>query len=248
MITHPLLAGAPHGFFTREGGVSEGDFASLNCALGGADDPARVAENRAIAARRLGFAPQQLAGAFQVHGTAVAIVEEPWPDSARPRADALVTRRGGILLGVVTADCAPVLLLDRQAGVAGAAHAGWRGALAGVLEATVAAMRALGARRIVAVIGPCIGQASYEVRADLRDAVLARDPADARFFAEARPGHWRFDLAGYCLARLAAVGVEAAASGHDTMADPQRFFSHRRRTLGGGGAIGHQLSAIAVGE
>ncbi len=246
MITDALLAAAPHGFFTRQGGVSEGAYASLNCSVSSADDPARVAENRARAARSLAFSPERLAGAYQVHGAEVAVVDEPWPEAARPRADALVTRRPGVLLGVVTADCAPVLFLDAEARVAGAAHAGWRGAVAGVLEATAVAMRALGAARISAVVGPCIGAASYEVRHDLRDAVLAREPADARFFAEARPGQWRVDLAGYCVARLAAAGVQARATGLDTLAQEALFFSHRRRTLAGSGPIGHQLSAIGV--
>ncbi len=237
---------APHGFFTREGGVSEGPFASLNASLSGADDRARVLENRARAARALGADPAQLVGITQVHGADVATVTQAWAPGAGPRADAMVTDRPGIALGIVTADCAPVLFADAGAGVVGAAHAGWRGALAGVLEATVAAMEALGASRsrIAAAIGPCIAQASYEVGADLRDAVLARAAADARFFAGGRPGHWQFDLAGYCAARLAAAGIAAEVTGHDTLADEARFFSHRRRTLAGGGPIGHQISVI----
>ena len=162
----------------------------------------------------------------------------------------MVTRRPGVALGIVTGDCAPVLFADPGAGVLGAAHAGWRGAAAGVLEATVAAMEGLGASRarIVAAIGPCIAQASYEVGPDLRGAVLARNAEDARFFAPGRrEDRWRFDLAGYCAARLRALGlgaVEDAAA--DTLADESRFFSHRRRTLNGGGPLGHQLSAIAL--
>jgi YfiH family protein len=249
-LTDPLLDPAPHGFFTRRGGVSRGAFAALNCSLSGQDDPEAVAENRARAARALGHAPAALSGLFQVHGTAVVTVEAPIPPDARPEADALVTNRPGLLLGIVTADCAPVLLLDAEAGVAGAAHAGWRGALAGVLEATVAAMEALGARRaaIRAAIGPCIGQAAYEVGPDLRDAVLARDAADARFFAEGRrEGRFQFDLSGYCAARLAAAGLGAVSDASAcTLSDDARFFSHRRRTLSGGGPIGHQLSAIAL--
>lgn len=240
--------GAPHGFFTREGGVSEGPFASLNASLSGADDRARVLENRARAARALGAAPARLVGLTQVHGTAVATVTEAWAPGAGPRADAMVSDRPGIALGIVTADCAPVLFADAQAGVVGAAHAGWRGALAGVLEATIAAMERLGANRarIAAAIGPCIAQPSYEVGADLRDAVLARDAADAAFLADGtRPQHWQFDLAGYCRARLAAAGLVApVVTGDDTLADEARFFSHRRRTLAGGGPIGHQISVI----
>lgn len=239
---------APHGFFTREGGVSEGPFASLNASLSGADDRARVLENRARAARTLGADPRRLVGVTQVHGAEVATVTEPWVPGAGPRADAMVTDRPGIALGIVTADCAPVLFADATAGVVGAAHAGWRGAVGGVLEATIAAMEALGASRtrIAAAIGPCIAQASYEVGADLYGAVTARDAADTRFFADGRrPDHWQFDLAGYCAARLAAAGLaEIADTARDTLAEETRFFSHRRRTLAGGGPIGHQISVI----
>ena len=162
----------------------------------------------------------------------------------------MVTDRPGIALGIVTGDCAPVLFTDADAGIIGAAHAGWRGAVAGVLEATLAAMQARGAApaRVTAAIGPCIAQASYEVGADLRDAVLDRDPADARFFAPGgRALHWQFDLPGYCAARLAAAGVGAVeVLAVDTLSDAARFFSHRRRTLVGGGSIGHQISVIAL--
>jgi YfiH family protein len=245
MIQHPGLAGTRHGFFTRKGGVSEGGFASLNCSDRSADEPARVAENRARAAGALGFAPEALVAVHQVHGVAVAVCDAPW--ESRPVADALVTARPGLLLGIVTADCGPVLFADERAGVVGAAHAGWRGAVAGVLEATLDAMRALGAHNITAVVGPCIAQPSYEVGADLRDAVLARDAADASFFAEGRRAdHWQFDLPGYCVARLRAAGAEAHATFDDTLAEPEKFFSHRRRTLGAEGPIGHQLSAIGI--
>ena len=246
----PLTADLPvrHGFFTREGGVSEGAFASLNCSLSGHDDRDRVLENRARVARILDAEPGALLGLTQVHGVAVAVVSAPWVSG--PRADALVTDRPGLALGIVTADCAPVLFADPAAGVVGAAHAGWRGAVAGVLEATVAAMVGLGAAagRISAAVGPCIGQASYEVAADLRDAVLACDPLDASFFADgARPDRWQFDLAGYCAARLRAVGCGVVSVlGVDTRAEEARFFSHRRRTLAGGGPIGHQMSAIML--
>jgi YfiH family protein len=237
----------PHGFFTRAGGVSEGPFASLNCSLSGADRIEAVLENRARAARALGADPARLVGLTQIHSADVVAVDAPWRPGEGPRADAAVTNRPGIALGIVTADCAPVLFADAQAGVIGAAHAGWRGAVAGVLEATVDAMVALGAApdRIVASVGPCIGQSSYEVAADLRDAVLARDAADAKFFVDGvRPGRWQFDLAGYCVARLAALSVQASTLGADTMGEPDRFFSHRRRTLAGGGPIGHQISVI----
>lgn len=240
----------PHAFFTRQGGVSTGAFASLNCSLSSPDDPEAVRRNRAAAAGVLGAAPAEMLGLYQVHGVAVADGRAPWDDATRPRADAAVTDRPGQVLSIVTADCAPVLFADAEAGVVGAAHAGWRGAVAGVLEATIDAMEGLGARRarIAALVGPCIGQASYEVGADLRDEVLARDAADARFFAPGRrEDRWQFDLAGYCVARLAAAGAgQARALMVDTLAEEDRFFSHRRRTLAGGGPIGHQLSAIAI--
>ena len=229
---------APHGFFTREGGVSAGPFASLNCSLSSADDPAAVAENRRRVAVELGV--PLLVGLHQVHGPAVAVVDEPWQPGAGPRADAMVTRRPGIGLAIITADCVPVLF--SAPGIVGAAHAGWRGALTGVLEAVIDAM---GGNGVHAAIGPCIGPASYEVAADLRDAVLARDPADASFFADGRPGHWLFDLPGYCAARLRAAGATVGILGADTLPDERRFFSHRRRTLAGGGPIGHQVSVIA---
>ncbi|WP_198372268.1 peptidoglycan editing factor PgeF [Roseomonas rosulenta] len=248
--TLAALPGLAHGFFTRRGGVSGGGFAALNCSLSGRDDPDAVRENRRRAADALGLPGTALVGLTQVHGDAVAVLDEPWPEDARPQADAVVTRRPGLALGIVTADCAPVLFADTAAGVIGAAHAGWRGAVAGVLEATVDAMVAIGARRgrIVAAIGPCIRQPSYEVAADLRRAVLAHATIDARFFAPgARPDRWQFDLAGYCAARLLAVGVAPEVTSHDTLADEARFFSHRRNTLAKGGPIGHQLSAIALG-
>jgi YfiH family protein len=252
-MTAPFLTAglpAPHGFFTRAGGVSAGRFASLNCSLSGRDDADAVRENRRRAADSLGLPPAALVGLTQVHGIAVATLAEPWPEDARPQADALVTDRPGLLLGIVTGDCAPILFADAEAGVVGAAHAGWRGAVAGVIEATLDAMEALGARRarIAAAIGPCIAQPSYEVGPDLRDAVLSRDAADGRFFADgARADRWLFDLPGYCAARLAAAGVARHAwIGRDTLAEDAHFFSHRRSTLAGGGPIGHQLSAIAV--
>jgi YfiH family protein len=254
-MTPPFLTAglsAPHGFFTRAGGVSSGRFASLNCSLSGRDDAAAVRENRRRAADALGLPATALVGLTQVHGAAVATVTEPWPEESRPQADAMVTDRPGVLLGIVTGDCAPVLFTDAAAGVVGAAHAGWRGALAGVLEATLDAMEALGAQRgrIAAAVGPTIAQPSYEVGPDLRDAVLARDPADARFFAAGRrEDRWQFDLPGYCLARLQAAGAGAAtALQADTLQAEERFFSFRRATLAGGGPIGHQLSAIALPE
>ena len=240
MIPHlrDATLAAPHGFFTREGGVSTGPFASLNCSLSSADDPACVAQNRRLVAETIGV--QSLVGVHQVHGADVVTVDEPWAPGAGPRADAIVTRRPGIGLGIITADCVPVLFAGP--GAVGAAHAGWRGAVAGVLEAVLNAMGGVG---IHAAVGPCIGPASYEVAADLREAVLAREPADARFFADGRPGHWLFDLPGYCAARLRAAGATVTVLEADTLPDERRFFSHRRRTLAGGGPIGHQISVIA---
>lgn len=241
-LTAPALAGR-HGFFTRRGGVSTGPYASLNASLSSGDDPARVAENRARIAAALGVAADRLLGLRQVHGTRVIMPDAPWAPGQGPDADALVSNTPGLALGVVTADCAPVLLRDAAAGVAAVAHAGWRGAAAGVLEATVDAMRRLGARAIAAAVGPCIAQASYEVGQDLVSAVPGIDP----FLAPgAWPGKWQFDLPGYVAARLAAAGVTVQVLGVDTLADDARFFSHRRRTLRAEAAIGHQLSAIVV--
>jgi len=245
-MTPPFLTAAlpvPHGFFTRQGGVSAGRFGSLNCSLNGRDEPGLPEENRRRATSALGFST--LLGLVQVHGADVATARAPWAE--RPRADALVTDQPGLLLGIVTADCAPVLFW--APGVVGAAHAGWRGAVAGVLEATVEAMIGLGAdpAHITAAIGPCIRQPSYEVGADLREAVLAEDAAATSFFADgARPLRWQFDLAGYCAARLARRGVVAETLLADTMAEPERFFSHRRATLAQDQPVGHQLSAIGL--
>jgi YfiH family protein len=243
----------PHGFFTRRGGVSQGNYASLNCSLSSQDERTNVLENRARAARCVGAAPEDLLGLTQVHGVAVVTATEPWAAGQGPQADGMVTDRRGLALGIVTADCAPVLFACSEGAVVGAAHAGWRGAVAGVLEATVAAMTALGAsaRRITAAIGPCIAQKSYEVGPDLRDAVLARCADDTAFFAPGRrERRWQFDLAGYCAARLRAAGVgHVIVTGVDTLSEADRFFSHRRRTLAqrdGGdlGPIGHQISVI----
>ena len=236
-LTGPL---APrHGFFTRLGGVSTGPYASLNCSVSGTDDPAAVAVNRDRVRQYLHAT--LLVGVNQVHGAVVATVTGAW-DGPSPQADAMVTTVPGVALGVVTADCTPVLLAGN--GVIGAVHAGWRGAVAGVLEATVAAMQALRPGAVTAVIGPCIRQPSYEVSADLRDAVLAHNRAHEQFFATGRPGRWQFDLAGYCAARLA--GTTTTILNADTAAEPDRFWSHRRRTLAGGGPIGHQISAIVL--
>ena len=249
-ITAVSLAGdgTVHGFFTRRGGVSTGLYESLNCGPGSGDAAARVAENRRRAAAHLELAGEALRTCRQVHGTDVVTVTEA--AVASPKADALVTRERRVALGVLTADCAPVLLVDAAAGVAGAAHAGWRGALAGVLEQTVAAMVALGAARgaIAAAVGPCIAQASYEVGPEFRKAFLDHDSGDRRFFvAGARAGHWHFDLAGYVTARLAALGLAStAALGLDSYGDSGRFFSYRRAGHAGEHDYGRCLSAIAL--
>ena len=232
--------------------MSEGRYASLNCGLGSGDAPERVHENRARAMRRLDRDGHHLATAYQVHSPDVAVIDEPWPHAARPQLDAMVTDRPGVALGILTADCAPVLFADVTARVIGAAHAGWRGAKGGVLEATVAAMVGRGARveRLRAAIGPCIRQPSYEVGGEFRAAFVADEPATDRFFAAGtRPGHFQFDLAGYVAARLAAIGVGAVeTTPHDTFADPASFFSYRRVTLAGGGDYGRLLSAIVLEE
>jgi YfiH family protein len=232
---------------TRRGGVSQGAIASLNCGFGAGDDPVAVADNRRRAAAAV-LPGASLVGVHQVHSALAVIVEEPWGDDRRPPADALVTARRGILLGVLAADCAPVLLADRDAGVVGAAHAGWRGACAGVIEATVAAVAALGAvpARTVAAIGPCIAQASYEVDEGFR-ANFSGD--DERFFAAGAPGHWQFDLEGYVAHRLARSGVaQVEKMGLDTYGDPARFYSFRRATHRAEPDYGRQLSLIGLSE
>ncbi len=252
LLSSPLLAGIPHGFFTRLGGVSGGPFESLNCSVSSGDDPALLRENRARVAGAVGVAPTSLLGVTQVHGTDCVTVAHAWAPGEGPRADAMATRVPGLALGIITADCAPVLLADPRGGIVAAVHAGWRGAVGGILEATVQAMRALGAEpaAIAAAVGPCIAAASYEVGEDLRGSVLAAGGDSERFFTPGRrPEHHQFDLPGYCIARLRGCGVGTAAwLGRDTLSDPAHFFSHRRRTLAGGGAIGHQISVVACPE
>jgi YfiH family protein len=239
-----------HAFFTRRGGVSGGPFASLNCGFGSRDNPVDVERNRTIAAAQLDLAPERLVNCHQIHGTDIVTVERPWPRAANPRADGMVTVVPGIALGVLAADCAPVLFADPDAGVVGAAHGGWRGALAGVAEATVGAMIALGARaeRIRAGIGPCIGQPSYEVGPEFAARFAAEDPESPAFFAPAtRPGHFLFDLPGYIAARLGRLGLAAIErSAHDTAAEEELFFSYRRACLRGEADYGRGLAAITL--
>ncbi len=240
-----LLDGVAHGFFGRQGGASAGIHAGLNVGLGSADDEAVVRANRAAAVEAV--APGAcLLTPYQVHSATCVTVDAPFDE--RPQADALVTDRPGLAIGVVTADCAPVLLADTAAGVVGAAHAGWKGALAGVTDATVAAMVARGAQatRIVAAVGPCIARASYEVDDAFRRRFEEADAANERFFVDARAGHHRFDLEGYVVHRLAAAGVtRVAALGLDTYADAARFFSYRRATHRGEPSYGRQIAIIA---
>ena len=243
------LAEVPHGFFGRCVGVSTGEVAGLNCGLGSGDDQALVLENRRRAAEIVLPPDPVLVGVHQVHGATCVTVTEPWGHDARPEADALVTDRPGILLSVVTADCAPVLLADREAGVVGAAHAGWRGAVAGVTEAAIAGMLRLGARieGIVAAVGPCIAQRNYEVDHAFAEHLLQADPANERFFAEGRSGRPHFDLEAFVAARLAAAGVPRVETlGLDTYANESRFYSYRRATHRGEARYGRQISLIGL--
>jgi YfiH family protein len=248
VIRAGALASVPHGFLGRRGGVSVGDLAGLNVGTGSSDDRDAIAENRrrAVAA----VAPNAvLATVHQVHSSTVVRVDHAWPQDARPRADAMVTDRPGILLGILTADCAPVLMADAAAGVVGAAHAGWRGALAGVTDATITAMEALGARRerIAAAVGPCIAQPSYEVDEGFRERFLAADEANAAFFAQPSAGRPHFHLPGYVAARLRSAGIASAETiALDTYADADRFYSYRRATHRGEADYGRQVSLIGL--
>ncbi|MEA2983685.1 MAG: purine-nucleoside/S-methyl-5-thioadenosine phosphorylase / adenosine deaminase [Alphaproteobacteria bacterium] len=246
------LPGVRHGFFNRFGGVSDGFYESLNGGVGSEDAPAKVAENRARMAASLGVAPERFLTCYQIHSPAVVVAETPWPASDRPRADAIVTRVPGLAIGVSTADCGPVLLADATARVIGAAHAGWRGALTGVIESTVAAMEKLGASRgrIVAAVGPMIRQPSYEVGQDLIDRFVAVEPNTVRFFKPAkRTGHAMFDLAGYVVSRLQRAEVGAIEDlGLCTYADPAQFYSYRRATHLGEADYGRHINAIALAD
>lgn len=243
------LTGTAHGFFGRQGGVSTGELASLNCGLGSGDDPALIAENRRRVAEAV-LPGATLTGLYQVHGNRCVIVDAGSDLTARPEADALATKAPGILLGILTADCVPVLFADRTAGVVGAAHAGWKGAIAGVTDATLDAMESLGARRadIAVAIGPCIARASYEVDEGFVQRFVADDPANERFFAAGRAGHAMFDIAAYVAARLAAAGVtRIAIGGQDTYAEADDYFSYRRACHKGENSYGRQLSVIGLG-
>jgi polyphenol oxidase len=244
------LPGIRHGFFTRQGGVSTGLYASLNGGIGSRDNPAHVSDNRARMAAALAVAPSRLLTAFQVHSPQVVVAQTPWPLDNRPRADAIVTRTRALAVGVTTADCGPILLAEPRSGVVAAAHAGWRGALAGVAEATVEAMERLGAERreIRAALGPMIRQRNYEVGPDLIASFAAADSANARFFVPAaRAGHALFDLAGYIVARLEQAGIRHVEDlGLCTYGDPARFFSFRRSTHRAEADYGRHVNAVAL--
>lgn len=246
IVRSPVLEGIPHGFLGRRGGVSQGTLAGLNVGHGAGDDREAVAENRrrAVAAVLPGA---KLATVYQVHSAEAVVVGEPWPEGDRPRADAMVTDRPRMLLGIVTADCAPILLADREARVVGAAHAGWRGAHGGVIEATVQAMGQLGARpeRIHAAIGPAIGRKSYEVDGAFMDRFVHSDPLSDRFFRPGRTGHFQFDLPSYVAHRLRGTGIRQIDDlALDTYADDTRFYSYRRATHRGEPTYGRQFSLI----
>ncbi len=239
-----------HGFFSRRGGVSVGPFEGLNCGYGSGDDRENVTENRRLALGRLGAEGNPLITAYQVHSADAVYVDAPWSSADAPRVDAMVTARPGLVLGILTADCAPVLFADAAAGVVGAAHAGWRGARTGVLESCVDAMLEAGASsgRIAAAVGPCIGQSSYEVGPEFYARFTGDDAASEKFFVPSpRADHFRFDLGGYVMHRLDAMGLASSEFlGHDTCADEERFYSYRRGTLTGQPDYGRLLSAIVI--
>lgn len=246
-IPSPNLSPISHGFFTRQGGVSTGLYASLNCGWGSDDGKENVAENRSRVAQQLGTTLERFCSLYQVHGNEVITVEKAWPRTALPKADAMVTKHKGIAIGVLTADCAPVLFADAKAGVIGAAHAGWKGALAGIIQSTVQAMQALGARDIAAAIGPCIAQRSYEVGADFRDNLMRETAANAAFFGQSATGSLLFDLRLYVRSKLAAAGITNINTlENDTYSEEDAFFSFRRTTHRREPDYGRQVSAIML--
>ena len=246
------LARIRHAFFTRTGGVSDGVYASLNGGIGSNDAPEKVAENRARMAASLGVTPARFLTPYQIHSPDVVVADASWTPDTRPRADALVTREPRLAIGVSTADCGPLLFADQDAGVIGAAHAGWRGAFTGVIEATLAAMETLGAARarIAVALGPTIRQPNYEVGPEFVERFLAADAGNARFFApSARAGHAMFDLTGYIAARARRAGVGSFEDlGLCTYADPDRFYSYRRMTQRGELDYGRHINAIALAD
>ena len=245
-VTASALSGTTHGFFTRDGGVSGGIHAGLNVGLGSSDDRACVVENRRRIAAALGTAHDDVVTPYQIHSATVHIATRPFPADIeeKPRADAVVTDRPGLPVGVVTADCGPILFVDPQARIVGAAHAGWKGAMGGVIEETVDAMRRLGARDIVAALGPTISQAAYEVGPEFVERFEASDRT-RWFVPSAKEGHAMFDLPGYILARLERAGVAASWTGHCTYAD-EGLFSYRRATHRGEPSYGRMMAAIVL--
>ena len=242
------LPGIRHGFFTRRGGVSEGVYASLNCGLGSRDAREAVLENRRRVAATLGVTPDRLVNGYQVHSAEVAVAETPWPPAQAPRVDALVTRTPGLALAVSTADCGPVLFADAQAGVVGAAHAGWRGALTGVLDTTLTAMESLGADRgrVIAAVGPTISGTAYEVGPEFRERFLAADPGNEAYFRNGG-GRLRFDLPAYIATRLMSLGIrEVEDVALCTYQDEARFFSFRRATHRAEPDYGRLFSGISI--
>lgn len=244
------LPGIRHGFLTRDGGVSQGIYASLNCGIGSNDSTESVLENRALAVAAIGMPRGSLVTAYQVHSAQAIVVDRIWSREDAPKVDGLVTAKPGISLGILTADCAPVLLADETAKVIGAAHAGWKGAITGILQATVSLMIEQGAKRdrIKAAIGPCIGQHSYEVGPEFPAPFLIQNPAHARYFIPSiRDQRYMFDLTGYVRDQLIDLGLAAVdVVGRDTCADEQHFFSYRRATLRHEPDYGRQISLIGM--
>lgn len=244
------LDGISHGFFGRRGGVSEGIYEGLNIGLGSKDDPVKIRENRKRIAASLGVEPRFMLTPYQIHSDTAVIVTDPWPDYPSARADGIVTAKPGLAVAVSTADCTPVLFADPKAGVVGAAHAGWKGAIGGILESTVARMEEIGASRgnIIAAIGPTIQQTSYEVGPEFRDRFLAKNTDNSRYFTPSdKPGHFMFDLPGYVATRLERLDLAGFAnSGICTYANEDDYFSYRRTTHRGEGDYGRQISAIVI--
>jgi len=252
IIQSKALATIPtidHAFFTRQGGVSTGIYSSLNCGFGSGDKEENVSENRCRISEKLGVVPSSLVSVYQVHGTNVVTVEEPWDRHSAPKADGMVTRQAGLALGILTADCTPVLFADQDAGVTGACHAGWRGALDGIVESTISAMEMLGATRsrIVAAIGPCIAQKSYQVGLEFRDQFLTHDAQFSDYFIDDDATHLRFDLGGFVGLMLGRTGItEYENVNIDNYAESETLFSYRRTTLAGEKDYGRGLSAITL--
>ena len=248
ILNHPLLADVRHGFFTRKGGASSGLFAGLNCGRGSSDQREMVVLNRSRVATAMGVSADRLIAVRQVHSADVVTIgaDDDLDEIGKIQADGMVTCRRDVALGILTADCQPILLADAKSGIIGACHAGWRGSLAGIIETTVAAMKELGAEYIHAVIGPTISQRAYEVGEEFMEEFLMEDPEYSRFFSGGPNGRPMFDLPSFGLSRLRAAGAEAEWCGHCTYSDPERFFSYRRATHEGHADYGRLISAIAL--